>query len=332
MAAASVTAGRLAQVLVEERPHQVPRDERHPLGIDGTDGERVSSGPRSSPRSLKSRCWLPAIGDLLRVPRGLDGREVRVGGLAEPIALPGLIVPEDEARCRQAGVPDVGPQGAVEIHRGGAPCVLSAGLERRGSAHRVAEVGHVVEVECADRRRVGSQRLDDEGRIGDPHVRDRRGRVVPAGDVAQERRIDATEGGRGHHVAVRELHEGGAGGVDADDRVAVAGEVLGQRRVGRDGLTKARQQHDHRRVTVERRAGDRVRPDGVQVLGHDPGAVREVRPGRRQVRRGGAGRSLDGGVPDPDRELSRAAIGGEGVGPGRIRQRELGPTHERTCR
>ena len=221
----------------------------------GPTGSSVSSRPSQQPQVAEVHVLAARDGELLRVPRGLDGREVRVGGLAEPIALAGLIVPEDEARCRQAGVPDVGPQGPVQVHRGGAPCVLAAGLECRRSAHRVADVRDVVEVECADRRRAGSQRLDDEGGIGDPHVRDPRGRGVPTGDVAQERWIDPTEGGRGHHVAVREHHEGGAGGVDADDRVAVAGQVLGQRRVGRDRLTEARQQHDHRRA--DRRAARR---------------------------------------------------------------------------
>ena len=291
----------------------------------GPTGSCVSLGPRSSPRSLKSRCWLPMMANCCDGPAALTASKSVLAASQNPS---GRRRPDDPGArfdTVSPSVADVGPQGSLQI----TPAAQRASCRQASNAAAppIEWPRYATWSKSSARsgRRAGSQRLDDEGGIGRPHVRDLRSRGVPTGNVAQERWIDATEGGRGHHVAVRELDEGGAGGVDADDRVAVAGQVLGQRRVRRDGLTEARRQHDDRRVTIQRRAGRwrACRPRSG--------------PGTRSPRRWRGPPRSAAGMARPCRTIpgtagyqihtasSGTAIGGEWVGPSCIVECELDP-------
>jgi hypothetical protein len=144
---ASKARGRCAaEVDVEERPHDVARDSGHAFLVDGP--EAWCEG-RSPPQSHVTEIHVLATSHrvLARIRRPFDGREVNRCSPAELIARCSRTVGEQQAGRSQAGVPDLGPQRAVEVNGRNAPWVLTTGLERSSPAQRMTDIRDVVEVE-----------------------------------------------------------------------------------------------------------------------------------------------------------------------------------------
>ncbi len=149
-----------------------------------------------------------------------------------------VVAEEKEERAIDAGVEDGAERGAVDIDAGLTTRVVVADESGGGSAEGMAEDSRVVEIEFAGEFGGGigsvelSEAIEKERRIGGPGGEDAGGAAVPFVGGFFGAEFGIIFGGALEGAAIGEDDGVGAvGRVEADDDVAVAGQVFGERGV-----------------------------------------------------------------------------------------------------